>query len=97
MEQALVSEYISTVSPMDNLSIMFLDDSVNPVEVCGRHPELTEVQIVDDTYKGNEVVSLYLKMKPDAVFVDFKKLRNDGIYAIGKIREINPNAKIISV
>ena len=97
MEQALVSEYLSTVSSAGNLSIMFLDDSVDPVEICGRHPELTEVQIVDGTYKGNEVVSLYLKMKPDAVFVDFKKLQNDGIYAIGKIREINPSAKIISV
>ena len=97
MEQALVSEYLSTVSSAGNLSIMFLDDSVDPVEICGRHPELTEVQIVDGTYKGNEVVILYLKMKPDAVFVDFKKLQSDGIYAIGKIREINPSAKIISV
>lgn len=96
MEQALVSEYISTAST-DNLSIMFFDDSVDPVEVCGKHPELTEVQIIDGVYKGNEVVSLYLKMKPDAVFVDFKKLQNDGIYAIGKIREMNPSAKIISV
>ena len=96
MEQALVSEYISTVST-GNLSIMFLDDGVDPVEVCGKHPQLTEVQIVDSTYKGNEVVSLYLKMKPDVIFVDFKKLQTDGIYAIGKIREINPNAKIIPV
>lgn len=52
---------------------------------------------MNSTYKGNEVVSLYMKMKPGMVFVDFKKLQNDGIYAIRKIREVNPSIKIILV
>ena len=90
---ALVSEYLSTAT-YGNLSIMFLDDDVDPVEICGNYPELIEVQIVDDTCKGNEIVNLYLKMKPDAVFVDLKKLQNDGIYMLGKIRQMNPRAKI---
>ena len=95
MEQktALVSEYLSTAAS-GNLSIMFLDDGVDPVEICGKHPELTEVQVVDGTCKGNEIVNLYLKMKPDAVFVDLKKLQNDSIYALGKIKQMNPSAKI---
>lgn len=98
MEQktALVSEYLSTTAS-GNLSIMFLDDGVDPAEICGKHPELTEVQIVESAYKGNEVVELYLKMQPDAVFVDLKKLRSDGIYALGKIRQLSPDVKIISI
>jgi len=78
-----------------NVSIMFLDDSVDPTMVYSKYPELTEIQIIDSKYKGNEIVDLYLKMDPDVVFVDLKKLRNDGIYAVGKIRQIDPNAKII--
>jgi len=95
-QTALVSEYLSTVAS-GNLSVMFLDGNVDPIEVCGKYPQLTEVQVVDDSYKGNEVVNLYLEMKPDAVFVNLKKTRNDTIYALGKIRELSPNAKIISI
>ena len=99
MEQkiALVSEYLSTAASTGNLSIMFLDDGIDPAQICIKHPELTEVQIVDKTYKGNAVVDMYLKMRPNVVFVDLKKLENDGIYALGKIRELNPSVKIISV
>jgi len=90
-----VSEYLSTV-PSGNVSVMFLDDSVDPVVLCDKHPEFTEVQIVDSRYKGTEIVDLYLKMKPDAVFVNLQKAQNDCIYALGKIRELNCGAKIIA-
>jgi len=42
-------------------------------------------------------LNLYVQEKPDFVILDMKMPEYDGPYAINKIKEIDPKAKIIAV
>jgi len=44
-----------------------------------------------------DAIKLYKKYHPDLIFVDLKMLQYDGFYAIEKIIDVNPNAKIVII
>ena len=44
---------------------------------------------------GEEAVALYAELRPDVVTMDITMPKMDGITAIRKILEIDPNAKVI--
>lgn len=48
-------------------------------------------------YDGNDAVSLYIKHRPEIIFTDIMMPHTDGFYGIEKIKEFNPNAKIVAV
>jgi len=56
-----------------------------------------KIEVVGKCFSGKEAVELYKKSNPDWVFLDIMMPDGNGVYALRKIREINPAAKVIAV
>ena len=84
-------------SPRENLNVIVIDDDSDTVEVFSEFLELSDIKIVGRGYDGKEAVELYSQLKPDIVFLDVMMPEYDGIYALEKIKEINPNAVVMMV
>lgn len=52
-------------------------------------------EVAGEAANGAEAVEKYKELKPDVVTMDITMPEMDGITAIKKIKEIDPNAKII--
>ena len=52
-------------------------------------------EVVGEAADGEESVNLYAELRPDVVTMDITMPKMDGITAIKKILEIDPNAKVI--
>ena len=55
------------------------------------------ISIAGKGYNGEEAVFLFQKLKPDVVFLDVSMPISDGLYALEKIREINPAAVVFLI
>ncbi|MCW4011825.1 MAG: response regulator transcription factor [Candidatus Bathyarchaeota archaeon] len=77
--------------------IMLVDDDVNLQKVYLTLFRMNNLEIIAQAYDGIQAVEMYktLNTKPDAIIMDQRMPRMDGITATGKIIEIDPNAKII--
>ncbi len=53
--------------------------------------------VVADAKNGYEGIEKYIEFKPDIVTMDITMLDMTGIEALKKIREINPNAKVVMI
>jgi two-component system chemotaxis response regulator CheY len=54
-------------------------------------------EVVGEATNGQEAVELYQSLKPDGVTMDITMPVMDGISAVAKIKEIDPNARIMMV
>lgn len=79
------------------ITCIVIDDDANTTKVFSDILELIGLQVVGKGYDGNDAVSLYKKHSPDVVFIDVVMPHADGFYALEKIHEFDPNAKIIAV
>ena len=52
-------------------------------------------EVVGEAGNGEEAVQLYAQLKPELVTMDITMPDMDGITAVQKIRESDPNAKVI--
>lgn len=78
-------------------SVIVIDDDEDIVQVFSYLLEQKHVKVVGKGYSGKDAVELYEKENPDIVFLDVMMPDGNGFYAIKKIKEINPNAKIVAV
>ena len=78
-------------------SVIIIDDDEDIVQVFSYLLEQKHIKVVGKGYSGKDAVELYEKENPDIVFLDVMMPDGNGIYAIKKIKEINPNAKIVAV
>jgi two-component system chemotaxis response regulator CheY len=78
-------------------TIMLVDDDKNLQRVYLTLFKMNNLEIVAQAYDGVQAVELYKAMdtKPDAVIMDQRMPRMDGITATSKIIEFDPRAKII--
>lgn len=90
-------ERSSIVTSTENVSVMVVGDSLDAVDAFNKYPQLTEVQVLGEERNWKEVVKLYKMFNPDIVLLDAQKSTSDDFYALGKIKELNPNTKIIDV
>lgn len=72
-----------------------VDDDKETVSLFSEILSSNDIEVVGKGYNGQEAAFLYQKLKPDVVFLDVMMPVYDGIYGIGKIREMDPDAKII--
>ena len=81
----------------DKPSGIIVDDEQDIVEVFSDYFELNGIPILGHCFDGCTAAKLYEEKKPDFVILDIKMPKYDGIYAIKKIKEFDPNANIFVV
>ena len=79
------------------ITCIVVDDDVNTVKVFSEILELIGLQVIGRGFSGSEAVCLYKTYVPDVIFIDLMMPKTDGLYAMEKIRQINPTAKIVAV
>jgi len=79
------------------LNVLVVDDDYNTVEVFAEFLKLQNIKVVGKGFDGNDAVKLYRQLKPDIIFLDVMMPKYDGLYALEKIKEINPNAIVVMV
>lgn len=79
------------------LTAVVIDDDKDTVSICAEYLEMVGVKVVSVGYDGKDAVELYRKYRPDVLFSDLNMPRYDGIYALEKIRNLDPNAKIVII
>jgi len=55
------------------------------------------IKVVGKGYNGQDAVFLFQKLNPDVLFLDILMPVYDGIFALQKIREMSPEAKVIVI
>jgi len=77
--------------------VIVIDDDKDSVETLSALLQQKGVDVVGMGFDGKDALDLYVQEKPDFVILDMKMPEYDGPYAINKIKEIDPQAKIIAV
>jgi DNA-binding NtrC family response regulator len=78
-------------------SVIVIDDDKDIVRLFSEFLEENGIKVVGNGYDGVSAVKLYKEKKPDVVLIDIMMPNGNGFYAIKKIKEINPKAKIVAV
>ncbi len=77
--------------------VMIADDSkairimLKDIILNGKH------ELIAEAADGAEAVEKFVDLKPDVLLLDLVLPKKDGLTALKKIKEINPNAKIIMI
>jgi len=74
-----------------------IDDEPDIVEIFSELLEERGISIIGKGYNGNDAIDLYIKNKPDIVFIDIMMPDSSGFHAIKKIRVKNIDSFIIAV
>ena len=77
--------------------LVVIDDDVDTLEVFTAYLSLKEFDVAGQGNNGKEAVELFEKHKPDVVLMDVMMPEYDGFYGLQKIKELNPEAKVIMV
>lgn len=79
------------------INCIIIDDDKDIVTLFSEMLSVIGVDILATGNDGNEAADMYKKHHPDLVFTDLNMPKYDGFYAITKIKEMNPDAKIIVI
>lgn len=79
------------------ISVIVIDDDIDTLDVFSEFLEIKDIKVLGRGHDGKKAAELYQKFRPDIVIMDAMMPDYDGFYGINKIREINPDAKIIMV
>ncbi len=75
--------------------VIVIDDDHDAVRSLSTLLEMKVVSVEGKGYDGKEAVDLYKDLRPDVVLLDMLMPEFDGKYAIKKIKNEDPDAKII--
>ena len=78
-------------------SVIVIDDDEDTVRLFSEFLEENDVKVIGNGFDGVTAVKLFKETKPDVVLIDLNMPNGSGFYAIKKIHEINPKARIIAV
>lgn len=59
--------------------------------------EINGVDVIGKGYDGKEAVDLYVKLKPDVVFLDVMMDKFDGLYGLEEIKKIDADANVVMI
>ncbi|QLH11082.1 response regulator [Nitrosarchaeum sp. AC2] len=77
--------------------VVIVDDNIDITGVFADIFEVTGNKVVGIGHDGRDALELFLKHKPDFIFIDVMMPVMNGIEALKAIKENEPNAKVIMV
>lgn len=77
--------------------VVIVDDNIDITGVFADIFELTGNKVVGIGHDGRDALELFLKHKPDFIFIDVMMPVMNGIEALKAIKKNEPNAKVIMV
>jgi len=78
-------------------NVLVVDDDNDTVDVLCEYLRLKGMNVVGSAQNGQEALKLYKELKPDIVLLDVWMPDFDGYFGLQKIREFDPDAKIVMV
>jgi len=78
-------------------SVIVIDDDEDTVRLFSEFLEEHEINVIGNGFDGVTAVKLFKEKKPDVVLIDLNMPNGSGFYAIKKIQETDPKARIIAV
>ena len=79
------------------VKLIVVDDDLDTAETFAEHLLLKGFQVLDIGLNGKKAVELYREFHPDVVLMDVMMPGSDGFYGLEKIREFDPESKIVFV
>jgi len=79
------------------VSVIIADDDSDTLDILTTLLDERRIKVIARANDGEEASQLYLRLKPDVIILDLKMPNYDGHYAIEKIKQEDPLAKIIVV
>ena len=78
-------------------SVIVIDDDKDTVRLFTEFLEENDINVIGNGFDGVTAVKLFNETKPDVVLIDLNMPNGSGLYAIKKIQNIDPKAKIIAI
>ncbi len=78
-------------------NVLVVDDDNDTVDVLCEYLRLKGMNVVGSAQNGQEALKLYKELKPDIVLLDVWMPDFDGYFGLLKIREFDPDAKVVMV
>jgi len=79
------------------IKALVVDDDHDVVSALTTLLEQKGIKVIAKGYDGEEASHLFFLHKPDVILLDLNMPNYDGHYAIEKIKQKDPNAKIIAI
>ena len=79
------------------ITAIIIDDDKGITTVFREYLQIHGIATLGVGHDGKSVVELYQKTKPDIVFLDVMMSDYDGFYGLEKIKQFDPNARVIMV
>lgn len=77
--------------------ILIVDDAVFMRNTLKMMLERNDFDIVGQAADGEEAIDQFIKLKPDIVTMDITMPKMSGLEALVRIKQLDPNAKIIMI
>ena len=79
------------------ISVIVVDDENDVSEVLCEFLKLKGIEVLGRGNDGQQALELYKKLNPDIVLMDLVMPNYDGFHGIKKIREYDPDSKIMII
>lgn len=87
----------SNQNSFSQITAIIIDDDKGVTTVFREYLQIHGITTLGIGYDSKSAVELYQKTKPDIVFLDVIMPNYDGFYGLEKIKQFDPNARIIMV
>lgn len=77
--------------------ILIVDDAVFMRNTLKMMLERNDFEVVGQAEDGEDAINQFIKLKPDLVTMDITMPKMSGLEALVKIKQVDPNAKIIMI
>lgn len=79
------------------VTAIVVDDNTDVQNVFVELLYFSGINVIGQGSNGKEALELFKKLSPDIVFMDVMMPKYDGFYGLKKIREHDPNARVVLV
>lgn len=72
-----------------------VDDDPDVASIFAEYLGIHDIDVLGFGHNGKAAVELYEQYKPDVVFLDLMMPEYDGFYGLEKIKQLNPEARVV--